>query len=175
MPHVTAAAPGLYEQVLISRGARSGGALIKGILPASGTHSQRSTAIVNQGSAAELAPVPASDAVSISRDSAHRHWLDLADTLDAKVGDTVLVTSPQGELTPLGLVPKVPALSASSASFTPASISTTSAYALAAPGRCAASLRRTRPGLRHQLQGGRSLSRRQHRTQHRAGRRPGLS
>jgi lipoprotein-releasing system permease protein len=31
---------------------------------------------------------------------------DLADTIDAKVGSTVLVTSPQGELTPLGLIPK---------------------------------------------------------------------
>src|ERR1700737_4020591 len=34
VPHVTAAAPGLYGQVLISRGARSGGALIKGVVPA---------------------------------------------------------------------------------------------------------------------------------------------
>ena len=33
LPHVTAAAPGLYGQVLISRGARSGGGLIKGIIP----------------------------------------------------------------------------------------------------------------------------------------------
>ncbi len=32
LPHVTAASPGLYEPVLISRGARSGGALIKGIV-----------------------------------------------------------------------------------------------------------------------------------------------
>jgi lipoprotein-releasing system permease protein len=31
---------------------------------------------------------------------------DLADSLNAKVGDTVMVTSPQGELTPYGLVPK---------------------------------------------------------------------
>ena len=31
---------------------------------------------------------------------------DLAGTLDAAVGSTVLVTSPQGELTPYGLVPK---------------------------------------------------------------------
>ncbi len=31
LPHVTAAAPALYGQVLISRGARSGGALVKGI------------------------------------------------------------------------------------------------------------------------------------------------
>ena len=31
---------------------------------------------------------------------------DLAETLGAEVGDAVLVTSPQGELTPLGLVPR---------------------------------------------------------------------
>jgi lipoprotein-releasing system permease protein len=31
---------------------------------------------------------------------------DMAETLGAKVGDGVLVTSPQGELTPLGLVPR---------------------------------------------------------------------
>src|SRR5580698_1720264 len=33
LPHVTAAAPGLYEEVLIARGAKSGGALIDGIVP----------------------------------------------------------------------------------------------------------------------------------------------
>src|SRR5271167_684874 len=33
VPHVTAVSPGLYEQVLVSRGARDGGALIEGILP----------------------------------------------------------------------------------------------------------------------------------------------
>src|ERR1039457_537743 len=33
LPHVTAAAPGLYEEVLISRGVKSGGALIEGIVP----------------------------------------------------------------------------------------------------------------------------------------------
>ena len=31
---------------------------------------------------------------------------DMADNLGAKVGDVVLVTSPQGELTPFGMVPK---------------------------------------------------------------------
>ncbi len=34
VPHVTAAAPGIYGQVLVSRGPRAGFALIKGILPA---------------------------------------------------------------------------------------------------------------------------------------------
>src|SRR3984885_1209959 len=33
LPHVTAASPGLYEQVLVTRGARDGGALVEGILP----------------------------------------------------------------------------------------------------------------------------------------------
>src|SRR3981081_4570531 len=33
-PHVMAAAPAIYEQVLISRGARARGAVLKGIIPA---------------------------------------------------------------------------------------------------------------------------------------------
>src|ERR1700729_94979 len=33
LPHVRAAAPGLYEQVLIPRGARSSGSLVEGIIP----------------------------------------------------------------------------------------------------------------------------------------------
>src|SRR5438270_10163142 len=33
LPHVTAASPGLYEQVLVARGARDGGAPIEGTLP----------------------------------------------------------------------------------------------------------------------------------------------
>ena len=33
LPHVTAASPGLYEQVLVARGARDGGAMVEGILP----------------------------------------------------------------------------------------------------------------------------------------------
>src|SRR5438270_8795780 len=33
-PHVVAAAPAIYEQVLVSRGARAQGALLKGIVPA---------------------------------------------------------------------------------------------------------------------------------------------
>src|ERR1700735_407421 len=34
VPHVVAAAPGLYEQVLVSRAQRSAAALVKGIIPA---------------------------------------------------------------------------------------------------------------------------------------------
>ena len=106
VPHVTAVAPGLYGQVLISRGARSGGALIKGIIPADERRVGNLLQSVNEGSAAELAPdtstAPAGDELAPPLVIGH----ELALTLGAEVGDTLLVTSPQGELTPLGLVPR---------------------------------------------------------------------
>ena len=130
LPHVTAVAPGLYGQVLISRGARSGGGLIKGVVLAD----ERRVSDLLQ--AVKVGSVDALDAVDepTHRDGAtmngapdsgeagmggHRDSVpapaatppivigkDLAETLGAGVGDTVLVTSPQGDLTPLGLVPR---------------------------------------------------------------------
>jgi len=122
VPHVVAAAPGLYGQVLISRGARSGGGLIKGVIPADEKTVGNLLQSVTQGSAAALEPVtgdvevhspesrravPSSLAVS-SAQAVPPIVIgqDLAETIGAKVGDGVLVTSPQGELTPLGLVPR---------------------------------------------------------------------
>jgi lipoprotein-releasing system permease protein len=122
VPHVVAAAPGLYGQVLISRGARSGGALIKGVIPADEKTVGDLLQSVVEGSAAALEPLQADvethvpDAgrgapgpVAASSAQAIPPIVigqDMADTLGAKVGDGVLVTSPQGELTPLGLVPR---------------------------------------------------------------------
>jgi lipoprotein-releasing system permease protein len=101
-PHVAAAAPGLYGQVLISRGARSGGALIKGILPHDELRVGNLLQAVKQGSYEDLAPTtnPGPEPPPIVLGN------ELALTLGAGVGDTVLVTSPQGELTPVGLVPR---------------------------------------------------------------------
>ncbi len=105
LPHVTAAAPGLYGQVLISRGARSGGGLIKGVIPAEEQTVSDLLQSVKEGSSAALAPAAgtaempaATPPIVIGK--------DLAETLGAQAGDTVLVTSPQGDLTPLGLVPR---------------------------------------------------------------------
>ncbi len=206
VPHVTAAAPGLYGQVLISRGARSGGALVEGVIPADERRVGDLLQSIKVGSAAELEPVggacdPGLGAVECLKGSAvtggeqpilsqttrkdgppgsggrrevrggdkdqssaattgaagglrpthrgqaamdgapghlpsgdvgpaHSHnaredgapgpevtpyaqaappiviGKDLAETIGAGVGDAVLVTSPQGELTPLGLVPR---------------------------------------------------------------------
>lgn len=111
LPHVTAAAPGLYGQVLISRGARSGGALIKGVIPADERRVGDLLQSVVEGSAKELEPVIAAENEVSSLPSVQAIppiviGKDLAETVGASVGDDVLVTSPQGELTPLGLVPR---------------------------------------------------------------------
>ena len=121
LPHIEAVAPGLYGQVLISRGPRSGGALIKGIVPADELRIGNLLQSVNEGTFAPLAPatdsgLPGPDALTGTAGQAASvtdiatppivigH--DLAVTLGATVGDTVLITSPQGELTPLGLIPR---------------------------------------------------------------------
>ncbi|SEC59360.1 FtsX-like permease family protein [Terriglobus roseus] len=99
-PHVTAAAPGLYGQVLISRGARSGGGLLKGVVPAQEETVSDLLQAVKTGSSAPLKNNAATTLPPVVLGS------DLAENIGAGVGDTVLVTSPQGELTPLGIVPK---------------------------------------------------------------------
>jgi lipoprotein-releasing system permease protein len=107
LPHVKAAAPGLYEQVLISNGARSGGALIEGIVPAEERRVSDLLSSVTLGSVTPLDPKP--EGVAPTTNSSPPPIVigrDLAEAIDAKVGTTILVTSPQGELTPLGLIPK---------------------------------------------------------------------
>ncbi|MEO6816217.1 MAG: ABC transporter permease, partial [Edaphobacter sp.] len=113
LPHVTAAAPGLYGQVLISRGVRSGGALIKGVIPADERKVGDLLQSVTVGSAKELRPVEAASSVHPTlRHEAAKDGApdlssvqaippivigkDLAETLGASVGDTVQVISPQG-------------------------------------------------------------------------------
>jgi lipoprotein-releasing system permease protein len=117
VPHVTAAAPGLYGQVLISRGARSGGGLIKGVIPKDEKTVGDLLQKVNEGSAKALEPLNTSAAPTSLSDNKTGTTSaivppivigkDLADTIGAKVGDTVMVTSPLGELSPLGWMPRV--------------------------------------------------------------------
>ena len=112
LPHVTAAAPGLYGQVLISRGPRSGGVLIEGIIPAYQKKVSDLLSKVTLGSAAALEPA-ANDESALGPQPGLNAGAppivlgyDLADSIGAQVGAIVLVTSPQGDLTPLGLIPK---------------------------------------------------------------------
>jgi len=133
-PHVVAAAPAIFEQVLISRGPRARGAVLKGMIPADERRVGDLLSTVKEGSAAALEETPApaqessqenietnpatGDAPPNSPDSlvgVHARVAamppiilgkDMADNLGAAVGSVVLVTSPQGELTPFGMVPK---------------------------------------------------------------------
>ena len=119
LPHVVADAPGLYEQVLVARGPRDGGALLKGILPAEEDRiSHLAKTATPAGAFAQLAPEAAAQPATASEpDSASQPATDtplppiilgsdLAETIGASVGDSVMVISPQGELTPLGIGPK---------------------------------------------------------------------
>src|SRR5438309_5250305 len=127
-PHVVAAAPAIYEQVLISRGPRARGAVVKGMIPAYERNVSDLLSSVRIGSAAALEETPADTSTSVDKTAPVQAessptslervqqrvaamppiilGKDMADDLGATVGSIVLVTSPQGELTPFGLVPK---------------------------------------------------------------------
>jgi lipoprotein-releasing system permease protein len=140
-PHVAAAAPAIFEQVLISRGPRARGAVLKGMIP---KYERRVGDLLNsvrEGSAEELEEIvspTAQDSGENSHVSQNQRDMghpdlgnpdespdslagvqnrvaamppivlgkDMAGNLGATVGSVVLVTSPQGELTPFGMVPK---------------------------------------------------------------------
>jgi lipoprotein-releasing system permease protein len=155
-PHVVAAAPAIYEQVLISRGPRARGAVLKGMLP---RYERKVSDLLNSvtlGSAAALeesagdvvpglrpgldgaeprphtvAPDPTRSSATAAGEGARSTptkaespddltgvqkrvaamapiilGKDMAEEIGATVGSVVLVTSPQGELTPFGMVPK---------------------------------------------------------------------
>jgi lipoprotein-releasing system permease protein len=127
-PHIVAAAPAIYEQVLISRGPRARGAVLKGMIPSEERKVSDLLSTVKTGSADALddasrnagegarATQPASATQSPTDLQGVENRIaamppiilgkDMADELGAPVGSIVLVTSPQGELTPFGMVPK---------------------------------------------------------------------
>jgi lipoprotein-releasing system permease protein len=114
-PHVVAAAPSIYEQVLVSRGARAKGVILKGIDPQREKKVSRLLDNVVLGSAKKLDPNWVDDqpygpnvACNVCPPGYPPIILgkDLAQDLGATLDSVILVTSPQGELTPFGLVPK---------------------------------------------------------------------
>ena len=104
-PHVVAAAPALYEQVLVSRGARATGMVIKGVLPEYENKVSELLKDVKFGSAEPL-QAQAENEKEAGNVPPIVLGKNAADDIGATVGSVVLVTSPQGELTPFGLVPK---------------------------------------------------------------------
>ena len=133
-PHVVAAAPAIFEQVLISRGPRARGAVLKGMIPRyerkvgdllNSVKEGSAEALADEAAHAERAPTPADPShpasgaertespdslAAVSQRVAAMPPIvlgkDMADNLGATVGSVVTVVSPQGELTPFGTVPK---------------------------------------------------------------------
>ncbi|HEY2390332.1 MAG TPA: FtsX-like permease family protein [Candidatus Angelobacter sp.] len=107
-PHVIGVAPAMYGQVLTSHGARASGALLKGVIPEYENRVGELLKSVKFGSAAALEPCAANDEDCKAGKSLPPVVLgkDLAETIGATVGSTIMVVSPQGELSPIGLMPK---------------------------------------------------------------------
>jgi len=106
LPHVTAASPGLYEQVLVARGARDGGALIEGILPNDELTVSSLLKQATPGSIPALQPLPPGTTQKPGELPPIVLGGELADTVGAQVGDKVTLISPQGEMSPYGQIPK---------------------------------------------------------------------
>jgi lipoprotein-releasing system permease protein len=120
-PNVVNGAPAMYEEVLVSRGARAKGAILKGVIPSYERNVSELLQMIKVGSDERLnetAPAATTGdqlADPASLEGAKERFAQLppiilgktmADDLGATVGSVVLVTSPQGELTPFGIVPK---------------------------------------------------------------------
>lgn len=106
LPHVVAASPALWEQVLVARGARDGGALIEGILPNQEEKVSTLLSHATPGSVKALQPQPGKAPAQTGALPPIVLGSDLAQTIGAGIGDTVMLVSPQGALTPFGIIPK---------------------------------------------------------------------
>jgi len=99
VPHVVASAPTLYEQVLVSSRSRAQGVVLKGIEPQREVRVGDLLTRLREGSLDGLSQTYANaDPIIVGT--------ELAKSLGVFVGDTVLVTSPQGYITPFQIVPK---------------------------------------------------------------------
>jgi lipoprotein-releasing system permease protein len=107
-PHVTGVAPAMYGQVMASRAARASGALVKGVIPEYENRVSELLKSIKLGSAAALEPCADTDDACKSGKSIPPIVLgkDLAETIGATVGSTIMIISPQGELSPIGMMPK---------------------------------------------------------------------
>ena len=99
LPHVVACAPALYGEVLASFHSRAQGIVLKGIDPQREIHVGDLLLRLREGTLEGLSQTFAeADPIILGK--------ELAKSLGAYVGDTILITSPQGYLTPLEVVPK---------------------------------------------------------------------
>jgi lipoprotein-releasing system permease protein len=107
-PRVTGVAPAMYGQVMASRAARASGALVKGVIPKYENRVSELLKSIKLGSAAALEPCAETDEACKAGKTIPPIVLgkDLAETIGATVGSTIMIISPQGELSPIGMMPK---------------------------------------------------------------------
>src|SRR5579871_4104392 len=107
-PRVTGVAPAMYGQVMASRAARASGALVKGVIPEYENRVSELLKSIKFGSAAALEPCADTDESCKTGRAIPPIVLgkDLAETIGATVGSTIMIISPQGELSPVGMMPK---------------------------------------------------------------------
>ena len=95
-PEVSAAAPFVDGEGMLTAGDRAQGVMVRGILPDAENRLTGLAAKVNPGSLAALRPGEFGIVLGV----------DLAHKLDAHVGDQVLLLIPQGQITPAGTLPR---------------------------------------------------------------------
>jgi lipoprotein-releasing system permease protein len=100
LPRVQGAAPAVYGKALLTTAVGSAVATLKGVVPA---QERTVTDLAEQVEDGSLAALDAGDAavapILLGR--------ELAGTLGVGAGDVISVTSPQGRLTPMGMLPRV--------------------------------------------------------------------
>ena len=99
LPHVVACAPALYGEVLASFRSRAQGIVLKGVEPQLEVHVGDLLLRLREGKLDGLSQTFVdADPIILGK--------ELAKSLGVFVGDTIFITSPQGYLTPLEVVPK---------------------------------------------------------------------
>jgi lipoprotein-releasing system permease protein len=99
LPHVTACAPALYGEVLASFHSRAQGVVLKGVDPQREIQVGDLLLRLREGTLEGLSQTLAeADPIILGK--------ELAKSLGVHVGETIFITSPQGYMTPLEVVPK---------------------------------------------------------------------
>ena len=96
-PGITATAPYIEEQGMVTHGDKSAGILLRGVLPEAERRVADLTPHLQSGRLDDL--VPGRYRVILGR--------DLAQEIGAKVGDRVVVIVAQGDVTPVGVMPRM--------------------------------------------------------------------
>jgi len=97
-PGVRSVSPAIYQTVLLSAGGRARGIVLKGIDPEAERRSDEALRRVVAGKGDFSADADGIDAILLGR--------MLSEELGLRAGDYLTLTSPQGRLTPFGMIPR---------------------------------------------------------------------